>query len=84
VNRLKKSTGGWTSFPGRPPHVMRHGKFRHHLAGIAEVRRHWGNEIAAAAEAHTIADLKMEDWTGDRPFLRYVRGYVRSATTARA
>ena len=47
-------------FAGKPPHGMRHRKFRHHEAGIEMVRRQWGDTAAAAARAHIIADLKMD------------------------
>ncbi len=47
-------------FAGRPPHGMKHRKFRHHLSGIMEVRKRWGDEAAAAARQHIISDLKME------------------------
>ena len=50
-------------FAGKPPHGMRHRKFRHHKAGIEEVRRRWGEKAAQAARAHIIADLKMDAWT---------------------
>ena len=62
---------------GRPPHGMRHRKFRHHQAGIDEVRRRWGDKAAAAARAHIIADLRMEGWMDDMPFPRDEREYVR-------
>ena len=61
---------------GRPPHGMRR-KFRHHQAGIDEVRQRWGDKAAVAARAHIIADLRMEGWTEDRPFPRDEREYVR-------
>ena len=49
-------------FAGRPPHGMKHRKFRHNQLGIAEVRRRWGPEAAAAARDHVIADLKLDAW----------------------
>ena len=49
-------------FAGKPPYGMRHGKNRHHLAGIEEVRRLWGNEAAKAARQHIITDLELEGW----------------------
>jgi hypothetical protein len=64
-------------FAGKPPHGMRHRQFRHHLAGIEEVRRKWGNEAAAAARQHIITDLKMEGWTEDQPFPRDQKHYVK-------
>ena len=63
-------------FAGRPPHGMKHRKFRHHLAGIMEVRKRWGDQAAAAARQHIISDLKMEGWTEDQPFPRDEREYV--------
>jgi len=57
-------------FAGRPPFGMRHRKLRHHHAGIEEARRRWGDEAAAAARAHIVADLKMEGWTEDQPLPR--------------
>ena len=64
-------------FAGRPPHGMRHRKFRHHGAGIEEVRKRWGEEAAAAARQHIIADLKMEGWTEDQPFPKDEQDYVQ-------
>ena len=63
-------------FAGRPPHGMKHRKFRHHLAGIMEVQKRWGDDAAAAARQHVISDLKMEGWTEDQPFPRDEREYV--------
>ena len=53
-------------FAGQPPHGMRHWKLRHHLAGIEQVCKLWGDE--AAARLHIIADLKQEGWTEEMPF----------------
>ena len=50
-------------FAGQPPHGMRHRKRRHHLAGIDQVRKLWGDQAAKAARLHIIADLKQEGWT---------------------
>ena len=57
-------------FAGRPPFGMRHRKLRHHCAGVEEARRRWGDEAAAAARAHIVADLEMEGWTEDQPLPR--------------
>ena len=51
---------------GKPPYGMRHRRARHHLAGIAEVRRRWGDKAAEAARQHVIADLEGEGWREDR------------------
>ncbi len=47
---------------------MRHRKLRHHLTGIEQARKLWGDEAAAAARPHIIADLKQEGWTEEMPF----------------
>lgn len=69
---------GWLDgFAGKPPYGMRHRKLRHHLAGIEQVRRKWGNEAAEAAKQHIISDLKTEGWTEDQPLPRDQEHYVR-------
>jgi hypothetical protein len=55
-------------FAFKPPYGMRHRKQRHHLAGIEEVRRLWGDEAAAAARQHIITDLKIKGWRETDPF----------------
>ena len=40
----------------------RHRRKRHHLAGIQEVRRRWGDQAAEAARQHIVSDLKEEGW----------------------
>ena len=55
-------------FAGKPPYDMRHRKKRHHLVGIEEVRKMWGDEAAEAARQHTLTDLKMEGWRDSDPF----------------
>lgn len=52
----------WLDFYAATPLGARHRRRRHHLAGIAEVRRLWGDEAAEAARMHVIADLKLEGW----------------------
>ena len=64
-------------FAGKPPHGMRHRKLRHHLAGIAEVRKLWGDQAAEAARKHIISDLKMEGWTEADPFPRDEKHYQK-------
>ena len=56
---------------------MKHRKLRHHLAGIMEVRKQWGDKAAAAARQHIISDLKMEGWTEGQPIPRDEHEYVR-------
>jgi hypothetical protein len=64
-------------FAGKPPYGMRHRKVRHHMAGVEEVRRKWGNEAAEAARQHIISDLKTEGWTERDPFPRDQDHYVK-------
>ena len=64
-------------FAGQPPYGMRHRKKRHHLAGIAEVRRLWGDEAAEAARQHIIADLKLAGWRETDPFPKDEQHYQR-------
>jgi hypothetical protein len=61
-------------FAGQPPDGMRHRKLRHHLAGIEQARKLWGDQ---AARLHISADLKQEGWTEDQPFPRDEEHYRR-------
>ena len=61
---------------GTPKYGMRHRRVRHHLAGIEEVRRMWGNEAAQAARAHIASDLRCEGWTEEDHFPRDEADYV--------
>ena len=57
---------------------MRHRKKRHHLAGIEEVRRLWGDEAAEAARQHIITDLELDGWRGtEHPFPKDEDHYQR-------
>ena len=62
---------------GRPPHGMRHRKFRHHLAGIEEVRQKWGSQAAEVAKDHIVADLKMDAWDKSQGIPRDPADYER-------
>ena len=64
-------------FAGKPPYGMRHRKKRHHLAGIEEVRKLWGDVAAEAARQHIITDLKMEGWGETDPFPKDEGHYQR-------
>jgi hypothetical protein len=44
------------------PLGARHRRKRHHLAGIEEVRRRWGDQAAEVAKRHIISDLSQEGW----------------------
>ena len=54
---------------------MRHRKLRHHIAGIEQVRKLWGDKAAEAARLHIIADLKQEVWTMAHLFPRDEQHY---------
>jgi hypothetical protein len=64
-------------FAGKPPYGMRHRRVRHHLTGIAEVRKLWGPDATAAARQHVISDLKLEGWTESDAFPKDERDYVK-------
>jgi len=49
-------------FAGKKPYGMKHRKKRHHLEGIKEIERLYGERAALAARQHIISDLKMEGW----------------------
>jgi hypothetical protein len=61
-------------FQGKPPHGMRHRKFRHHQKGIEEVRKMWGGRAAEAATLHIVSDLKMEGWDPEKDKIPYNQG----------
>ena len=62
-------------FAGKPPYGMRHRRKRHHLAGIEEVRRKWGDEAAEAARQHILSDLKLDGWRETDPFPKNERHF---------
>ena len=62
-------------FAGQSPYGIRVRKLRHHLAGIEQARKLWGDQ--AAARLHIVADLKQEGWTEDQPFPRDEQHYKR-------
>jgi hypothetical protein len=64
-------------FAGVAPYGMRHRKKRHHLSGIDEVRRLWGDEAAEVARQHIIADLHLEGWREADPFPKDEAHYQR-------
>jgi hypothetical protein len=64
-------------FAGMPHCGMKHRKFRHHLAGIEEVRKMWGDEAAAVAKLHITDDFKwLEGWKDGDPFPKDEKHYV--------
>ena len=52
----------WLDEYAATPLGARHRRKRHHLAGIEEVRRRWGDRAAEAARRHVISDLQEEGW----------------------
>lgn len=64
-------------FAGKPGIGMKHRRIRHHLAGINEVRRRFGERAAMAARQHIITDLKMEGWTENDHFPVDEADYIR-------
>jgi len=50
-------------FMNHPQYKTRHRCVRHHLKGIEEVKKMWGEKAAMAAEIHIKADLKSDGWT---------------------
>lgn len=52
---------------GQSPYGTRHRYLRHHLQGIEEVRKKWGDKAAKASEIHIRQDLDSEGWPPDRP-----------------
>ena len=76
LGKLFEEVHRWLDeFAGQPPYEMRHSKLRHHLAGIKQVRKVWGDRAAEAARLHIMADLKQEGWTEDMPFPRDEQHY---------
>lgn len=64
-------------FAGKPPHGMRHRKFRHHLEGIETIRKLWGDDAALAARQHIESDLAQEGWTKKDHFPKNQIEYMR-------
>ncbi len=52
----------WLDAYASTPLGARHRRKRHHLVGIEEVRRRWGDRAASTARQHIIDDLKDEGW----------------------
>ena len=50
-------------FYGTEKYKTRHRRVRHHLAGIEEIRKMFGDRAAEAARQHIISDLKLDGWT---------------------
>lgn len=52
----------WLDEYASTPLGARHRRRRHHLAGIEEARRRWGDQAAEAARWHVMSDLAEEGW----------------------
>jgi hypothetical protein len=62
-------------FAGSKQYGMKHRSIRHHLEGIREAEKLFGNDAGKAAKLHVISDLKMEGWTENYPFPMNSRHY---------
>lgn len=65
------------AFAGKPPYGMRHRRVRHHLAGIEEIRKLFGDDAVAVTIQHIKSDLKEEGWTESDHFPDDEKDYVR-------
>jgi len=64
-------------FAGKPGILSRHRKYRHHLVGIEECRKLFGDHAADVARQHIIADLKLEGWNENDEFPKDESDYKR-------
>lgn len=55
---------------------MKHRRVRHHLEGIKEAIKVFGNAIEPIAKQHIISDLKKEGWEEGDPFPKDEQDYV--------
>ena len=65
-------------FAGKPGIGMKHRRFRHHEAGMEEVRGMWGDQAALAAKLHIQSDLEHEGWKPGDHFPKDEKDYVRT------
>ena len=77
ANLTPKCNNGWTNLPASRPTECATARKGINLAGIAEVRRLWGDEAAEAARQHIIANLKLEGWRETDPFPKDEQHYQR-------
>ncbi|MBP7509283.1 MAG: hypothetical protein KA807_15830 [Prolixibacteraceae bacterium] len=66
------------AFFGQEPYGTRHRHVRHHLGGIAEVRKKWGDRAAKAAEIHIRQDLEGEGWPSASPIPEDSQAYRKA------
>lgn len=66
------------AFFGQEPYGTRHRHVRHHLGGIAEVRKKWGDRAAKAAEIHIRQDLESEGWPSASPIPEDSQAYRKA------
>jgi len=64
-------------YAGTPEYGYRHRHKRHHLAGVAEVSKLFGEKAVLAACHHIISDLRAEGWTESDPFPRDEQHYKK-------
>jgi len=63
---------------GQCPYGTRHRHLRHHLQGIEEIRKRWGDRGAKAAEIHIREDLDGDGWPSDKPIPEDSNSYRKS------
>lgn len=67
----------WLDEYASTPLGARHRRRRHHLAGIEEVRKRWGDKAAEAARQHIASDLKDEGWRDGQGMPRDEAEYLK-------
>jgi hypothetical protein len=55
-------------FAGSPEFGYKHRKVRHHLEGVKQIRKMFGDQAAEVAMQHIKSDLKQEGWTEEDKF----------------
>ncbi len=63
-------------FMGTEKYKTRHRRVRHHLEGIEQARKLFGNEGAEVAMQHILADLKLDGWKESDPFPKNEKHFV--------
>ncbi len=65
-------------FAGAPGIGMKHRRFRHHKAGIEEIKKLFGEDAGKVARQHIISDLMEEGWNKkEHPFPKDEDHYVK-------
>lgn len=61
-NRYEEINKWLDEFANKPGIGLKHRRYRHHLAGISEIKKLYGKDASKAAMLHIISDLKEEGW----------------------